>query len=120
MYLLNGWKEYVISMISCILCFPREQCSLPENRNFSTVYLSSTICSSYDPLCRLEENGGDVQCVAISALKGTNVRQLVEAVLTLAEVLELKCDPLGKPEGTVIESQVRRSLLFTLAEVHYS
>jgi translation initiation factor IF-2 len=48
--------------------------------------------------------------VAISALKGTNVRQLVEAVLTLAEVLELKCDPLGKPEGTVIESQVRRSL----------
>jgi translation initiation factor IF-2 len=57
--------------------------------------------------CRLEENGGDVQCVAISALKGTNVRQLVEAVLTLAEVLELRCDTQGKPEGTVIESQVR-------------
>ncbi len=55
--------------------------------------------------------------MAISALKGTNVRQLVEAVLTLAEVLELKCDPLGKPEGTVIESQVRRSLFLTLAEV---
>jgi translation initiation factor IF-2 len=62
-------------------------------------------------LYRLEENGGDVQCVAISALKGTNVRQLVEAVLTLAEVLELKCDRQGRPEGTVIESQARLSSL---------
>ncbi len=40
-------------------------------------------------------------------------------LLTLAEVLELKCDPLGKPEGTVIESQVKRSLLLNLAEVRF-
>ena len=30
------------------------------------------------------------------------------AVLTLAEMLELRCDTQGRPEGTVIESQVRR------------
>ncbi|XP_023319706.1 translation initiation factor IF-2, mitochondrial-like [Eurytemora carolleeae] len=59
---------------------------------------------------RLEENGGDVQCVPISALKGTNVSKLIEEVLTLAEVLELKCDPTGLAEGTIVESQVEHGL----------
>ena len=55
---------------------------------------------------KLEEDGGDVQAVPISALKGTNVNKLVEELLALAEMLELRCDPTGPPEGTVIESQV--------------
>ena len=58
----------------------------------------------------LEEKGGDVQCVEISALHGTNVKQLVEAVLTQAELMELKCDIKGKAEGVVIESQVEQGL----------
>jgi len=58
----------------------------------------------------LEDNGGDVQCVNISALHGTNVKQLIEAVLTQAEMMELRCDVKGKAEGVVIESQVEQGL----------
>merc|ERR1719350_605237 len=58
----------------------------------------------------LEDQGGEVQSVPISALKGTNVKQLVEAVLTQAEVLELKGDPKGNVEGVVIEGQVEAGL----------
>jgi len=58
----------------------------------------------------LEDKGGDVQCVLISALHGTNVKQLVEAILTQAELMELKCDIKGKAEGVVIESQVEQGL----------
>ena len=43
-----------------------------------------------------------VQSVPISALKGTNVRQLVEAVLAQAELLELKGDPKGNVSIRVV------------------
>lgn len=53
----------------------------------------------------LEEVGGDVMCVPISALLGTNVDQLMEAVLTQAELLDLKADATGAVEATVIETR---------------
>lgn len=54
---------------------------------------------------QLEDSGGDVQFVPISALKGTNVDALIEAILVQAEIMELKCDPKGLCEGVVIESK---------------
>ena len=59
---------------------------------------------------RMEDTGGDVQCVPISAVMGTNIDQLIEAILLQAELLELKCDVVGRAEGVVIESQVEQGL----------
>ena len=59
---------------------------------------------------RLEEAGGDVQCVPISAVMGTNVDQLIEAIVLQAELLELSCDVVGRAEGVIIESQVEQGL----------
>lgn len=53
-----------------------------------------------------EADGGDVQLVGISALKGTGVEELKEAILALAETLELKAEVGCPVSGRVIESSV--------------
>src|SRR5690606_22336370 len=52
-----------------------------------------------------EEWGGDTQFVPISALKGTGVDNLLEAIALQAEVMDLRADNKGPAEGVVIESK---------------
>lgn len=52
---------------------------------------------------QVEAVGGDVQCVNISALHGTNVDTLTEAITLQAELIGLKGDPTGLVEAVLIE-----------------
>ncbi len=53
-----------------------------------------------------EEWGGDTICVEVSAKQGTNIEQLLEMVLLVAEMKELKANPDRAAKGTVIEAQL--------------
>ncbi|GER53942.1 translation initiation factor IF-2 [Striga asiatica] len=56
-----------------------------------------------------EEWGGDVPMVKISALKGDNVNDLLETIILLAELQELKANPNRNAKGTVIEAGLDKS-----------
>ena len=58
----------------------------------------------------LEEFGGDVQSVEISALKGEGLESLEEAIHAQAELCDLRGDSQGQVEGTVIESKLDKGL----------
>jgi len=53
-----------------------------------------------------EEWGGDVICVPISAKNNMNIDGLLESILLVAEMQELKCDSNQDASGTIIESKV--------------
>ena len=53
-----------------------------------------------------EEWGGDVICVPVSALTGMGIDDLLESVLLVAEVKELKANPQKRARGLVIESKL--------------
>ncbi|KAJ1923953.1 translation initiation factor IF-2 [Tieghemiomyces parasiticus] len=54
---------------------------------------------------QVEDMGGDVQAVEISALKKTGIEDLVENISILAEVLDIRAPPDGPVEAAVVESQ---------------
>ena len=53
----------------------------------------------------VEKLGGDVPLVEVSALKKLNLENLIENILILAEVLEIKASLTQRSEGTIIESK---------------
>ena len=53
-----------------------------------------------------EEWGGDVICVPVSAVKHTNIDQLLEMVLLVADMKELKANPNRAALGTVVEARL--------------
>lgn len=53
-----------------------------------------------------EEWGGDVICVPVSALTGKGIEDLLESVLLVAEVKDLKANPNRRAKGVVIEAKL--------------
>ena len=54
----------------------------------------------------VEDMGGDVQDVEVSALQKTNLEGLLEAIALQAELLELKANPNRPAEGAVVEAKL--------------
>src|SRR5256885_16733680 len=55
---------------------------------------------------QVEELGGDVLAVEVSAIKGTGLEKLEEAILLQSEVLDLKANPKRAADGAVIEAKL--------------
>ncbi len=53
-----------------------------------------------------EEWGGDAICVPISAKTGAGIDKLLEMVLLVADMQELKADPTMPAKGSIIESKI--------------
>lgn len=56
-----------------------------------------------------EEWGGQTVCVGVSGLTGAGLKELLEMILLVAEMAELKADPGQPASGTVIESHLDRA-----------
>jgi translation initiation factor IF-2 len=57
----------------------------------------------------IEEWGGDVVCVPISAKEKTGISELLENLLVVAEMEELKADPSQPAVGVVIEAELDKT-----------
>ena len=55
-----------------------------------------------------EDWGGETVTVAVSALNGTNIDDLLDMILLQAEVLELQANPDCPASGIIIESQIEQ------------
>lgn len=53
-----------------------------------------------------EDWGGDTICVPVSAIEKTNLDQLLEMILLVSEMEELKANPNKKASGTIVEAQL--------------
>lgn len=54
----------------------------------------------------IEEFGGDVISVPVSALQGTNIDNLLEMIILVSEMEELKANPNRKATGIVVEAKL--------------
>ncbi|MCT4687421.1 translation initiation factor IF-2 [Vallitalea sp.] len=53
-----------------------------------------------------EDWGGDTICVPVSAIEKTGLDQLLEMILLVSEMEELKANPNKKASGTIVEAQL--------------
>jgi len=56
-----------------------------------------------------EDWGGETVMIPISAMKGTNIDTLLEMILLLSDMMNLKADPDALSEGMIIESNLDRA-----------
>ena len=54
----------------------------------------------------IEEYGGDVICVPVSAKKNTGIPELLEMILLVADIQDLKANPKGTTQGVIIEARM--------------
>jgi translation initiation factor IF-2 len=52
------------------------------------------------------EWGGEIEFVDVSAKTGQNLDQLIETILLVAEIQDLKADPTGRARGVVLEAHL--------------
>ena len=57
----------------------------------------------------IEEYGGDVVCVPVSARKGTGIDDLLEMILLVAEVQDIKANPNRLATGVIIEAKLEKN-----------
>src|SRR5436305_2902809 len=57
----------------------------------------------------VEEYGGDVICVPVSARKGTGIDDLLEMILLVAELQDIKADPNRLASGVIIEAKLEKN-----------
>jgi len=57
----------------------------------------------------IEEYGGDVICVPVSARKGTGIDDLLEMILLLAEVQDIRANPNRPATGVIIEAKLEKN-----------
>jgi len=55
-----------------------------------------------------EEWGGDNIMVKVSAVKGEGIDELLDTILLVAEMAELKADPNARAQGTIVEAKLDR------------
>lgn len=53
-----------------------------------------------------EEWGGDTPCIPVSAVKQTGIKELLEMIILVADMKELKANPDRAAKGTVIEARL--------------
>ena len=54
----------------------------------------------------VEEWGGDVICVEVSAKEKTNLEELLEMILLLSDVIEIKANPKVMAQGVILEARL--------------
>lgn len=64
----------------------------------------------------VEKEGGEIVTMSVSAKTGENVDELLEMIILLAELKELRGNPEGPFQGVIIDSQIdpRRGVLATI------
>src|SRR5579859_1213551 len=58
----------------------------------------------------IEEYGGDVGCIPVSARKGIGIDELLEYILLLAEVQDIRANPNRPATGIIVEAKLEKSI----------
>ena len=57
----------------------------------------------------IEEYGGDVICVPVSARRGTGIDDLLEMILLVAEIQDIRANPNRPASGVIIEAKLEKN-----------